>query len=362
MSGAPLSVVIAGGGTGGHLFPGIALAETLASRGARVTFVGTASGIETRAVPAAGYPLRLVPGAQVRGGGVARAARGLATTARGVQTGVALLGELRPDLVVGVGGYASVALVLAAALRRTPILLLEQNTIPGVASRALGRLARRVCLGFAEAARFFPAGRSIHTGNPLRAAVLATPPRSHPTPGLLVIGGSQGAHRLNERTVEAFALLGARAKGLRVLHQTGAADRDRIAAEYARLGVAARVEAFVADMGGAYADADLVLARAGAMSCAEITARGLPALLVPFPYAVDDHQRHNADVLVRAGAAEMVLERDLTAARLAAALARLVGEPATRMRMASASRAIGRPDAASRVADACEDVVRRVSP
>jgi UDP-N-acetylglucosamine--N-acetylmuramyl-(pentapeptide) pyrophosphoryl-undecaprenol N-acetylglucosamine transferase len=186
-------VIIAGGGTGGHLFPGIALAETLVARGGRVTFVGTPAGIEVRAVPAAGFPLRLIPGAQVRGGGVGRAARGLAATAAGVVRALGVLRELRPDLVVGVGGYASVAMVLAARLRRTPIVLLEQNTVPGVASRTLGRLAGHICVGFAEAARWFPAGRSVHTGNPVRAAVLAAPAVSHPTPGLLAFGGRGAA-------------------------------------------------------------------------------------------------------------------------------------------------------------------------
>jgi UDP-N-acetylglucosamine--N-acetylmuramyl-(pentapeptide) pyrophosphoryl-undecaprenol N-acetylglucosamine transferase len=355
-------VVVAGGGTGGHLFPGIALAEALAARGARVTFVGTSAGIEVRAVPAAGFPLRVIPGAQVRGGGVARAAHGLGATALGVLRARRLLGELRPDLVVGVGGYASVAMVVAARLGRIPILLLEQNTVPGVASRTLGRLAGRVCLGFAEAASHFPAGRSVHTGNPVRAAVLSTPATSHPTPGLLAFGGSQGARHLNDALLDAGARMGALLGSLRVRHQTGAADHERVVAGWAALGIPARVDVFVTDMGAAYADADLVVARAGAMSCAEITARGLPAILVPYPYAADDHQRHNAEVLERAGAACMILDRDLDGARLATALRPLLEDAGRRARMASASRSVGRPDAAERVADECMSLFRRRSP
>ena len=366
MSGAGASpgrhVVVAGGGTGGHLFPGIALAQTLAARGVRITFVGTAAGIETRAVPAAGFALRLIPGAQVRGGGVGRAVRGIGATALGVLRARALLRELRPDLVVGVGGYASVATVVAARLGGTPIVLLEQNTIPGVASRTLGRLADKVCLGFEEAARFFPSGRAVHTGNPVRAAVLAAPSTVHATPGLLVFGGSQGARRLNDAILAAAERLGAAMTALRIRHQTGTADHDRVASGWARLGIAAQVDAFVDDMGSAYADADLVVARAGAMSCAEITARGLPAILVPYPHAADDHQRHNAEALVRAGAALLILDHELDGERLAAALHPLLADAGARARMASAARLAGRPDAAERVADACAALFPRASP
>ena len=355
-------VIIAGGGTGGHLFPGIALAEALAARGDRVTFVGTAAGIEVRAVPAAGFALRLIPGAQVRGGGLARAARGIAATVRGVARALDVLRELRPDLVVGVGGYASVAIVAAARLRRTPIVLLEQNTVPGVASRTLGRVAGRICVGFAEAATYFPPDRCVHTGNPVRAAVLAAPVGTHPTPGLLVFGGSQGARRVNDAMLDAATRLGALGGALRIHHQTGTADHDRIVAGYARLGIPARVDAFVTDMGAAYAEADLVVARAGAMSCAEITARGLPAILVPYPHAADDHQRRNAEVLVRAGAATLIPDRELDGERLAAALRPLLADADVRGRMAAAARAAGRPDAAIRVADVCAAQIHAAGP
>ena len=356
----PLAVVIAGGGTGGHLFPGIALAHALARRGAQITFVGTPAGIEVRAVPAAGFALRLIPGAQVRGGGPVRAARGVGATIAGVVRAAGLLRELRAGLVVGVGGYASVATVVAARLAGLPIVLLEQNTVPGIASRALGRLAGRVCLGFAEAASFFPAGRTLHTGNPVRSSVLAAGAESRDAPGILVFGGSQGAHRLNEAMLDAVERLGRRLDGVRIRHQTGAADVEHVAAGYARLGRTAAVSSFIDDMGAAYAAADVVVARAGAMSCAEITARGLPSILVPYPHAADDHQRHNAEALVRSGAASMVLDRELSGERLATALGPLLGDGAVRARMAAAARALGRPDAAERVADVCESLGKRV--
>jgi UDP-N-acetylglucosamine--N-acetylmuramyl-(pentapeptide) pyrophosphoryl-undecaprenol N-acetylglucosamine transferase len=352
--GAAPAVVIAGGGTGGHLFPGLAVADALTGHGLVVTFVGTAGGIEVREVPAAGYPLRLVPGRQLRGGGGVRAVRAVGATLQGVLRARALLRELAPRLVVGVGGYASVAVVLAARLGRIPAVLLEQNVVPGAANRLLGRLTARVCLGFAEAASFFPSGRTVHTGNPIRRGILAAGPRP-PTGrrGLLVVGGSQGAHRLNEAMTAAADLLGSELGSVDIVHQTGVTDRDAVAARYAALGLGARVEAFLGDMGAVYAAADVVVARAGAMTCAELTAVGLPSILVPYPFAADDHQRHNAEVLVRAGAATMILDRELDAERLATALWALLSDPKHHAAMASAARALGRPQAAERVAAEC---------
>jgi UDP-N-acetylglucosamine--N-acetylmuramyl-(pentapeptide) pyrophosphoryl-undecaprenol N-acetylglucosamine transferase len=357
-------VVIAGGGTGGHLYPGLALAAALAARGAAPTFVGTAGGIEVRAVPAAGWPLRLVPGRQVRGGGALRGAIGLAALGRAVVAARRVLAEVRPALIVGVGGYASVAAVLAARLGARPVVLLEQNVIPGAANRLLGRLARRICLGFAESAAFFAPGRAVHTGNPVRADVLAArdappAPRADGRLGLLVFGGSAGAHRLNEAAVAALRLRAGRAPGFDVVHQTGAADVDAVRNGYSAAGIAARTVPFVDGMGAAYAAADVVVGRAGAMTCSELAVVGRPAILVPYPYAADDHQRRNAEVLVAAGAAELILDRDLDGERLAAALDALAGEPARRCRMAAAARALGRPDAAERVADACMALVSR---
>jgi len=351
-------VVVAGGGTGGHLYPGLALADALADQGFDVTFVGTPSGIEARAVPAAGYPLRLLPARQLRGGGAGRAVAGLAAVARGAMRGRGLLAELRPCLVVGVGGYASVAVVIAARLAHLPIVLLEQNVVPGAANRLLGRLAARVCVGFAESTHFFPPGRAVHTGNPVRRQIVRGAARtSHARPGLLVFGGSAGAHRLNVATIDALRTLGPAARALDVTHQTGAADVDEVRAAYAALGLPARVEPFIADMAGAYATADVVISRAGAMSCAEVTAVGLPAILVPYPHAADDHQRRNAEVLVEAGAAEMILDRDCEGPRLAAAIRKLMEDPLRRAAMATRARAFGRPDAAERVAAECVGLI-----
>ena len=359
MTAAGPAVVIAGGGTGGHLFPGLALADELRARGCTVTFVGTAAGIEAREVPAAGYPLRLVPGRQLRGGGLLRAAAGVVAAIQGAAHCRALLAELRPQLVVGVGGYASVAAVLAARLRGTPTILLEQNAIPGAANRLLGRVARRVCVGFEATVQRFPPGRAVFTGNPIRKSILAGAAR--PTgapPGVLVFGGSQGAHRLNAAMLDAACLLGPVGQRLTIVHQTGRDDIEEVRAGYARLGISARVEPFIADMAAAYAAADVALSRAGAMSCAELTATGVPSILVPYPHAADDHQRFNAEVLVAAGAAEMILDKDLTGDRLASALGPLLEDPSRRAMMAAAARNLGRPQAAHHVADECLSLLR----
>jgi len=357
-----LDVLIAGGGTGGHVFPALALGTALVECGRTVAFAGSPAGLEARLVPAAGQTLHLLPGRQLRGGGLRGAIIGAAALARGFASAVRLLARLRPRLVVGVGGYASVAGVLAARSRRVPVILLEQNAIPGAANRNLGRMATRVCVGFEEAARYFPPGRAVHTGNPVRPEVLATPPLPRREGlGLLIFGGSQGAHHLNEAGVAALEALGGTAGPLRVRHQTGVTDQAAIAEAYRRLGVEARVDAFVDDMGGAYREADVVVSRAGAMSCAEITAMGLPAILVPYPYAADDHQRRNAEIIAAAGGARMILDRDLDGRRLADALSPLLADPHTRGQMADRARALGRPDAAAHVARICIDALERRS-
>jgi UDP-N-acetylglucosamine--N-acetylmuramyl-(pentapeptide) pyrophosphoryl-undecaprenol N-acetylglucosamine transferase len=354
--GARAPILIAGGGTGGHLFPGLALAEVLVARGERVEFVGTAAGLEARTVPQEGYRLHLVEGRQFRGAGIGRVAAGMVAGARGVRQALVLVGRLRPRLVVGVGGYASVAGVLAAGLRRVPTVLLEQNAVPGAANRVLGRIAGRICIGFAAAATYFPAARVLHTGNPVRRRIVDVRDRRHPPGGrlgVLVVGGSQGARRLNEATVAAVRRGGSAIGRIALVHQTGAAEATAVAAAYTAMGVDVRVEAFIPDMAAAWAAADLAITRAGAMTCAELTAAGVPAVLVPYPYAADDHQRHNAEALVAAGAALMVTDRDLDGERLGTLLDELAGDPARCERMVAAARAAGRPDAAERIADEC---------
>jgi UDP-N-acetylglucosamine--N-acetylmuramyl-(pentapeptide) pyrophosphoryl-undecaprenol N-acetylglucosamine transferase len=350
-----MRMIVAGGGTGGHLFPGLAVAEILAGREVQVLFVGSAYGIEASAVPKTRFPFRPLAVRAVRGRGI----RGLLGFAW--QIPVALLqawrmiGQVRPRLVLGLGGYGSVPVVMAAWLRRVPTVLMEQNVHPGLANRCLAYLASRVCTTFAESARFFPAGKSVQTGNPVRQLASAVAPAPQQFT-LFVFGGSQGAHRINQSAVDAAAILEEKLGGLRVIHQTGVADEEWVRRRYLEMGVAAEVLPFIDDMASAYGRANLVVCRAGATTLAELASVGKPAILVPYPFAADDHQRANAEVLVRHGAAEMILDADLTGRILADRVHGLALDPARLAVMSEAARRFAVPDAAVRVADVCWQV------
>lgn len=349
-------MIVAGGGTGGHLFPGLAVAEQWAgAEPESVLFVGSAFGIEARVIPQTRFAFRALNIRGLRGRGW-RGALGLAVQLpAAVATGLRILGQFRADVVLGVGGYASFPLVAAAWLRRVPAVLLEQNARPGLANRVLGHLARRICTTFEAANAYFPAGRVEVTGNPVRAFAAPAPaPRQGFT--LLVFGGSQGAHRLNLALADAAAALFAAIPDLRIVHQTGAADRDAIGARYAALGVAAEALAFIDDMGAAYHRADLVVCRSGATTVAELAVLGKPAVLVPYPFAADDHQRANAEVLEARGAAVLLLDRDCSGERLAAIVTDLARDRARLAAMGEAARRLGVPDAAARVVATCRAV------
>jgi UDP-N-acetylglucosamine--N-acetylmuramyl-(pentapeptide) pyrophosphoryl-undecaprenol N-acetylglucosamine transferase len=352
-----MRMVVAGGGTGGHLFPGLAVAECAAGADARsVLFIGSAYGIEARVIPRTRFAFRPIPIRGLRGRGWRGALQMAAQLPVAVARAWRTLGEFGADVVVGVGGYASVPVVLAAWLRRIPAVLLEQNAHPGLANRALARLARRVCTTFAEANRYFPPGKVVLTGNPVRQFATPAPaPRSGFT--LLVFGGSQGAHRLNEAMADAAAALRAAVPDLHVIHQTGPADRATVAARYASAGLAADVREFLDDMGAAYHAADLVVCRSGATTVAELTMLGKPAILVPYPFAADDHQRANAAVLAERGAAILILDGALDGAGLAETIIGLARERARLTAMGEAARQLAVPDAAARVVATCQAVV-----
>lgn len=349
-----MNVVIAGGGTGGHLFPGIALAEELRSRGHAVTFVGTARGIEAKAVPEAGWPLELIEVEGLKGRGALATLRGLGRVPRAIAQSGAILRRVEPGLVVGVGGYASGPMVLRAAMARIPTAILEQNSVPGMTNRILGRVVRVVCGAFPGAARYFPEEKYRLLGNPVREKVRAALARASggAARGLLIVGGSQGAHAVNELVVDALAILKTRGLTMPVVHQTGAADREAIAARYASAGLDVDVRAFIDDMAAAYRAARLVIARAGASTLSELTALGLPSFLVPFPHAADDHQTANARDLVEAGAARLFVQAETTSEQLAAAIAEVFPDEAVLEEMSAAARELGRPDAHREIADA----------
>lgn len=358
-------VVIAGGGTGGHIYPGVALAEELLRRNpaAVVTFIGTARGLEGTILPPLGHPLALVDASRLKGGSIFQKIAGLFRLPRAIWQSWRLLARLRPEVVIGVGGYASGPALLAAWLRRARTAIQEQNAAPGLTNRWLGKLVRRVFVGFDGARARFPSAKVLVTGNPLRLALterLATTRATAPREGLrvLVFGGSQGARFLNERVPATLGALVAAAPGLtlRVTHQTGRADEEATRARYASLGLEATVTPFIHDMPSAYAEADLAICRAGALTLAELTAVGLPSLLVPFPHAADNHQEANARDLANAGAALVITQDSWRDAEVATTLASLAADPPRRETMASAARALGRLDAAARITDALEEL------
>jgi UDP-N-acetylglucosamine--N-acetylmuramyl-(pentapeptide) pyrophosphoryl-undecaprenol N-acetylglucosamine transferase len=360
------TILIAGGGTGGHVFPGVAVAEAAQSLAdVDVVFVGTARGVESRVIPARGWRLELLDVEPMKGGGASRAVRGAAIATAATLSAAGLLRRLRPRAVLSVGGYASGPAALAAVFLGIPVAVLEPNSKVGLANRLLAPFARCAFLAWDEASAPFRAKAVRQYGVPLRAGFA---PRAYPAPGdaepaarVLVLGGSQGAAVLNERLPEAIGRLmrerrsadaaSQKTPAIRVLHQAGR-DRDApVRDAYAAAGVpGARVVPFIDDVAQALADADLVVGRAGAGAIAEITAIGRPSLLVPFPHAADDHQGANADALERAGAAVCLRQENADVPSLAAAIGRLLADEGGRRAMAEAARSRGRPDAARYVA------------
>jgi UDP-N-acetylglucosamine--N-acetylmuramyl-(pentapeptide) pyrophosphoryl-undecaprenol N-acetylglucosamine transferase len=354
-----MRLLIAGGGTGGHLYPGLAVAEEVTSRpGGEVHFVGTSRGLEARVVPAAGYSLELLEVTGLKRVGLSAFLRGLGRLPVALSRSLAIVRRFRPDVVLGVGGYASGPVVLAAALARYPTAIQEQNSVPGFTNRTLGRLVRAAFVAFPEAQAFFPSRKVVPVGNPVRRRFVeaAAAARSDGAGGILVVGGSQGARAVNDLVLGAAELLSARSALPPVVHQTGPADADRCAQRYRDLGLADRitVRPFIEDMAGALSGAALVVGRAGALTLAELAIVGRPAILIPLPTAADDHQTRNAQSFSRSGAALVLPERETTAARLADALADLLADPARRRAMAQAMTALARPTAARDIVDRLE--------
>jgi UDP-N-acetylglucosamine--N-acetylmuramyl-(pentapeptide) pyrophosphoryl-undecaprenol N-acetylglucosamine transferase len=354
-----LRVVIAGGGTGGHLYPGIAVARELLERrpDAQVTFAGTARGIEARVLPREGFELDTIRSGGLKGKSLADRARGVRLLPLGLVDAKRILSARTPHLVIGVGGYSSGPVVLMAALQGIPTMLLEQNAVPGLTNRLLSRVVRAAAVTYDSTRAFFGA-KAFVSGNPVRPEFLsagaAAPGQSAAAGGVinvLVFGGSQGAHGINVAMADAAPLLAPQAGGFSLVHQTGERDVALVRAAYGRAGLRAEVEPFLYDMGRRLQTADLVVCRAGATTLAELAAAGRPAVLIPLPTATDDHQRKNAEAWGEIGAAEVVLQKDATGARLAALVASLAGDAARRQRMAAAARSLARPAAAKVIVD-----------
>jgi len=346
------TILIAAGGTGGHVFPGIAVADELRRRDpARgIVFVGAPRGLESRLVPAAGYPLEILPILPLNTVGAAALVKGILALPRGLLRSGALVLRLRPEAVLGVGGYAGGPVVLMAALLGVRTVILEPNAKAGFTNRVLAPFVRHAACAY-ESARPAFGSRGVMTGNPVRGGFAEIPRKDHRPPlTLLAFGGSQGSRVINEALVAALPHL-PQADRLQIVHQSGAAAHAAVSASYGVAGRAAEVLPFLDDMERRFAEADLVLCRSGATTCAELTAAGKASVLVPFARSADDHQKKNAEEMQAAGAAVMIEERDLNGQSLAAALASLLDAPKRIEAMEDASRRLGKPDAAARVAD-----------
>jgi UDP-N-acetylglucosamine--N-acetylmuramyl-(pentapeptide) pyrophosphoryl-undecaprenol N-acetylglucosamine transferase len=356
-----MRLMIAGGGTGGHLFPGVALAEELRARqpDAAVRFVGTRRGIEARVLPDLGWDLSMIEVSGLKTVGAVGALRGLARLPRALWQARRIVREFRPDAVIGVGGYASGPVVLMARLAGVPTAICEQNSIPGLTNKILGKLVRAVFVSFDGSRRFFRAGKTVVSGNPVRRGMVQKLLGARPAPAdaaatvhVLVSGGSLGAVAVNALAADALIAL-SRAAPLAIVHQTGDKGLDDTRKRYADAGVAAECHAFIVDMAAEYARADLIIGRAGATTVAELAITGVPAVFIPYPFAADNHQELNARAMADAGAALMFRQSELTAEALADALRPLIADPARRAEMGGKMKALARPAAAAAVIDWC---------
>jgi UDP-N-acetylglucosamine--N-acetylmuramyl-(pentapeptide) pyrophosphoryl-undecaprenol N-acetylglucosamine transferase len=367
--GRPLRILVAGGGTGGHLYPGIAIADEVRSAtGGEAVFVGTARGLETRLVPAAGFPLELVTVSGLKRMGVRGLLRGLARLPGAFLESARILRRHRPDVVLGVGGYASGPLVFAAALLGYPTAIQEQNSLPGFTNRVLGKLVRRVFVAFDDAAARFARRKVRFVGNPVRrsfleraaaAGAMATP--ADDGRAIVILGGSQGSRAVNELASGMVRVLGARGRLPPVIHQTGADQLGEMQVAYAALGYEGKVDVrpFIDDMPAVLAQAAVCVARAGALTLAELAIMRRPAILIPLPTAADDHQTMNALAFERAGAAILLPQAEASATRLADLIDDILQDPARRTAMAAAMGTLARAGATREIVAELAAIARR---
>lgn len=343
-----MRAAIVGGGTGGHVIPALAIGRELRDHyAAEMVFVGTPRGMETRLVPQAGFALRLVQVGALKNVSLARRMRTLIGIPYAVYACRKILGDFRPDVVIGVGGYASGPGMLAAILMRIPTLAFEPNLVPGFANRMVARFVSAAAVHFEETRKFFRS--PAVTGVPVRNQFFNIAERVFSPPGsLLVFGGSQGARVLNQAMIDAIPAW--KSLGVQVRHQTGERDFERVEAAYKEAGFPARVSRFIDDMPAAFGQADIVVCRSGASTVAEITAAGKPAVFVPFPFAADDHQLRNAEALEMTGAGRLIPESQLSSERLSATVAELLSSPETLAGMSAKARALAHPNAGHEIA------------
>lgn len=365
-----MKIVIAAGGTGGHLYPAVALAQEFLRQDPTTTvqFIGTTRGIEGKVLSHEGFELQTITALPVMGRGLSQALAGLASLPAGVCQSIKILKARRTELVIGIGGYTSPPALFAAWLLRLPRVILEPNAYPGMANRVLGPLADRIFLAFAAAASHFPRAKVRVVGTPIRRAFFeegGARRLTSPASGLdgrktlLIFGGSQGAQAINRAVVDALPRLRALQPSVSIIHQTGEADHERIEAAYDAAGVRAEVAPFLFDMPAVLRAADLVVARAGAVTVAELTACGRPSILIPLPHAIHQHQLRNAEVLKKAGAAVLLSQADLTGDRLAETIEGVLRDENRLRDMGARSGALGRTDAAARIVQECRALVGR---
>jgi UDP-N-acetylglucosamine--N-acetylmuramyl-(pentapeptide) pyrophosphoryl-undecaprenol N-acetylglucosamine transferase len=360
---APLKIIFAVGGTGGHLFPAVAIAQEFMDRNSsnHIIFLGQGKPLENSVLSEYGFDSRKISAEGIKGRGLFRQIRGLLIMGRGFFQSVRILKSEKPDLVIGMGSYSAVPVVLAALFNRIPIVLCEQNVLPGIANRYLSVFADRVCLSFQGTLGNFPETKRRFTGNPVRIEILQAAAKKNDIQGpfsILILGGSQGAHGINMAAIEALKIF-KESGHFFFIHQTGENDENRVRKAYKENDVSAEVKAFFKDIARAYRRADLVVCRAGATTVAEVSALGKPAIFIPFPHASDDHQVINARNLVDAGASDLIFEKDLTGELLAEKILNLAKNQRRLKKMAKISASLGRPNAAKKIVEECVELVRK---
>lgn len=366
--GKNLRVIIAGGGTGGHLFPGIAIAQAFTGKdsGNEILFVGAGNTFEKKTVEKAGFNHKSISAEGIKGRGYLKQLKSVLKIPKGMFESFKIIRNFKPDLVVGVGSYSSGPLVITARLLGVKIALHEQNIIPGITNSILSRFADRVYISFEETKKRLSPQKAVLSGNPLRREIIDAAGKNVPYDSsgsnrpfnVLILGGSQGAHKINMAVVGSLPLLKNRER-YSFVHQTGAQDEEYVAGAYERSGISYVVKPFFEDMAERYSGANLIICRAGATTVAEVTAIGLGAIFIPYPYAADDHQALNARALSDSGASEMILEKDLTAEILSEKIEYYAGHPGELYKMASAAKKFGRPDAAEFIVNDCYGIVNR---
>jgi UDP-N-acetylglucosamine--N-acetylmuramyl-(pentapeptide) pyrophosphoryl-undecaprenol N-acetylglucosamine transferase len=359
-----MHIVIAGGGTGGHLFPGIAIAEEFLRRDdkAKIIFIGTKKGIESRLLGPLGYELREIDVEGVKGRGFQALVRGVYQIPLSIWQSRRILKQFHADIVVGVGGYASGPAVLTAHFMHIPTAIAEQNAVPGITNRILGKFTNKIFVTYTQTQKYFPQDKVILNGNPVRAAFVAGRSRAKEKKDfwqLLIFGGSQGAEAINKAVINMLPQLQNMKKKVRVVHQTGARQFEKVKKTYKQFGIQAKVLPFIVDMAGAYAAADLIICRAGATSLAEITAAGKVAILIPYPWAANDHQTKNAQAMVKANAAVVIKENELTGSRLSGVVKNLLNNEKKIKDMREKSAQLGNINAAGNIVDACMELLSK---